>query len=506
MLYSEKGKPKHSIFYLAHLNDTERMFFITLLYSAVESWMRKQQGTGDLRAIVYFDEILGYLPPVANPASKSLIIRMLKTARAFGVGLVLTTQNPVDVDYKALSNAGTWMVGRLQTDQDKQRLLDGLESASGGIKRSDFDKLISALDKRVFLYHNVHERKPEIFHTRWVMSYLAGPITITQIPRLNKLAGVKDFQKDNKGKSIPTVREAEEQKSVKPKTAGGIDEYFYPLTKSKESSVYAPNLLAQAEVRYIRQSPTVDSSRTITSLVKAAKKHGQDWDIYLNEDLNIKDLLSQPQKNTTFTNLPDFMKDDSWWSSQKKDFENWIYETDTLVIRENRTLGVTASPEASEEEFLELNQAAVEEKKEKEFKKLEKKFASKKKTLENRIERQELKVKKLRSNLKSRGLDTALKVGESLLKLATKKRLTGLSSSSSKMRMTADARNRLKEAEQILENYKEDLSRIETELEEEKQRIEEDLNDSIRNYTEIKLTPTKNNIRITQFGILWTPQ
>ena len=184
ILYGKDGKPRHSVFFLAHLDDSERMFFITLLYAAVETWMRKQSGTGSLRALVYFDEIHGYLPPVANPPSKPLIIRLLKTARAFGVGLVLSTQNPVDVDYKALSNAGTWMVGRLQTDQDKQRLLDGLESASGGLPRKDYDKLISGLGKRVFLYHNVHEKKPAIFHTRWAMNYLAGPLTITQVPRI----------------------------------------------------------------------------------------------------------------------------------------------------------------------------------------------------------------------------------------------------------------------------------------------------------------------------------
>ncbi len=207
ILYTKDGRPRHSIFYLAHLADAERMFFITLLYSAVETWMRKQRGTGDLRALVYFDEIHGYLPPVANPPSKPLIVRLLKTARAFGVGLVLTTQNPVDVDYKALSNAGTWMVGRLQTDQDKQRLLDGLESATGGIKRADFDRLISALGKRVFLYHNVHEKHPEVFQTRWAMSYLAGPMTLAQVPQLNNLAGVQsdvEIQK-NPGRSAQTA-------------------------------------------------------------------------------------------------------------------------------------------------------------------------------------------------------------------------------------------------------------------------------------------------------------
>ena len=506
MLYTDDGKPRHSIFYLAHLDDSERMFIVTLLYSAVESWMRKQRGTGDLRALVYFDEIHGYLPPVANPASKPIIIRMLKTARAFGVGLVLTTQNPVDVDYKALSNAGTWMVGRLQTDQDKQRLLDGLESASGGIKRSDFDKLISALGKRVFLYHNVHEQKPEIFHTRWVMSYLAGPLTITQVPKLNKLAGAEELPDEGKGKSIPTASQTKEEKSEKPKTVQGIDEFFQPLTDSKKKAVYSPTLLAEAEVRYIRQRPPVDSSRTISIIVEDPEEKGQDWDAYEYEKSGDDNFLSQPQKNTTFNRLPDFMKDESWWSSQEKKFENWIYETDTLVIRQNKTLDVTASPEASKEEFEELCRLAAEKKKEIEIEKLDKKFESKKNTLENRIERQELKVEKLKSDLTSRGLDTALKVGESLLKLATKKRLTGLSSSSSKVRMTADARNRLKEAEEILENYKDDLTHIEADWEEEKKRVEEELEDSVGDYQEIKLTPTKKNIRITRFGILWIPE
>ena len=160
VLKSNSGKPRHSVFYIAHLSENERMFFVTLLFAAVETWMRSQRGTGNLRAIVYFDEIMGYLPPVANPASKTVMLRMLKQARAFGVGLVLATQNPVDVDYKALSNAGTWMIGRLQTEQDKNRLLDGLSSAGGTTDISTFDKLISGLDKRVFLYHSIYKSGP----------------------------------------------------------------------------------------------------------------------------------------------------------------------------------------------------------------------------------------------------------------------------------------------------------------------------------------------------------
>src|SRR5512141_146800 len=188
MLYTADGRPRHSIFYLAHLSDAERMFFVTLLLSAVETWMRMQKGSTSLRALLYMDEIFGYLPPTHNPSSKQPLLRMLKQARAFGLGLLLATQNPVDVDYKALSNAGTWFIGKLQTEQDKNRLLDGLESSAGGTPRAIFDKLISSIGKRVFVLHNIHARQPELLETRWTMNFLAGPLIRSQIHDLNKLA------------------------------------------------------------------------------------------------------------------------------------------------------------------------------------------------------------------------------------------------------------------------------------------------------------------------------
>ncbi|MDO8754832.1 MAG: hypothetical protein Q7J80_13120, partial [Anaerolineales bacterium] len=187
LLFTPEGKPRHSIFYLAHLSDGERMFFVTLLLSAVETWMRTQSGSTSLRAILYMDEIYGYLPPTAVPPSKGPLLRMLKQARAFGLGLLLATQNPVDMDYKALSNTGTWFIGKLQTERDKNRLLEGLESVTGGIPRAAMDKLISSLGKRFFVMHNVHEKMPVLIQTRWTMNFLAGPMTRTQIPALNQL-------------------------------------------------------------------------------------------------------------------------------------------------------------------------------------------------------------------------------------------------------------------------------------------------------------------------------
>ena len=188
LLFTPEGKPRVSILSIAHLNDAERMFFVTLLLNQVLGWMRKQPGTTSLRAIVYMDEIAGYLPPVAMPASKAPLLTLLKQARAFGVGMVLATQNPVDLDYKALSNAGTWLIGRLQTERDQLRLVDGLESvvssAGGAFDREATSRTIGSLAKRQFLLHNVHEDRPEIFESRWAMSYLRGPLTRAQIKTL----------------------------------------------------------------------------------------------------------------------------------------------------------------------------------------------------------------------------------------------------------------------------------------------------------------------------------
>ncbi len=190
LLYTAAGKPRISVLSIAHLNDAERMFFVTMMLADLIAWMRQQPGTGSLRALLYIDELFGYMPPVANPPSKQLLLTLLKQARAFGLGVVLSTQNPIDLDYRGLSNTGLWFIGRLQTERDQARVMDGLAGASGSAKfdRSAMERTISSLGKRVFLMHSVHENAPTIFETRWALSYLAGPMTREQIRRL----GVED--------------------------------------------------------------------------------------------------------------------------------------------------------------------------------------------------------------------------------------------------------------------------------------------------------------------------
>jgi hypothetical protein len=203
LLYTADGRPRHTVFYVAHLSDGERMFFVTLLLAAFEAWMRTQSGSTSLRALLYFDELYGYLPPTAMPPSKTPLLRMLKQARAFGVGLILATQNPVDVDYKALSNAGSWFIGKLQTERDKNRLLDGLQSASADLDRNAYSEIISGLGRRVFLLHNIHASGPVLFQTRWTMNFLAGPLTRPQLAPLNRLANAVPHLKPVQASKAP---------------------------------------------------------------------------------------------------------------------------------------------------------------------------------------------------------------------------------------------------------------------------------------------------------------
>ncbi|MEO8357754.1 MAG: DUF87 domain-containing protein, partial [Chloroflexota bacterium] len=402
LLFTEDDRPRHSIFYLAHLSDAERMFFVTLLLSAVESWMRTQSGATSLRALLYMDEIYGYLPPQRNPPSKQPLLRMLKSARAFGLGLLLATQNPVDVDYKALSNAGTWFIGKLQTEQDKNRLLDGLESAAGGFPRTVFDKLISSLGKRVFVLHNVHARQPELFQTRWAMNFLAGPLTRNQIPALNRLVGarvtdpVMDISDTRPSKAIsmtaptasiadldpvtvmatvPLPRAALPKSPVdgsitKPPIPAWIKEYFLPQNYSlpeafsaagqtmpaevmMEGVVYRPSLLASARVRILDRKLGVDSEIARTALVTTLEKRNSiRWDEHVYMGPSLENLDANPVPSARFGTIDSPLNDTKLMTSLQKDFADWVHRSSAVKARANQVLKVYAGPDVSQAEFM----------------------------------------------------------------------------------------------------------------------------------------------------------
>jgi hypothetical protein len=535
LLYTPEGKPRHSIFYLAHLADAERMFFVTLLYSAVETWMRSQSGSSGLKAIVYFDEIVGYLPPVANPPSKPIILRMLKQARAFGVGLVVATQNPIDLDYKALSNAGTWMIGKLQTDQDKQRLLDGLEGLTSGLDRAYFDKTISALGKRVFLLHNIHSKAPVVFTTRWAMNYLTGPITRNKLADLNKLVGaglmtsISNASRNATSSSTSdygTVKPSGDGKnpgtSTQPSLSSSVQVYFMdtnrsladaldevrdqlPDAPSSPSYLYKPALLGQAKVYYADRTYNIDQEATVTAKIEKLERRGLvKWEEYLSEPVSMDDIRSAPLPNASFSGLTYPVDDEATINSLSKDFIEWIYRSRTLKIQFNETLKLTGKPDESPADFRQRCSLEIQKQLDVESAKIKAKYAKQREALELKLKRETLELEQDKKNLSQRRLEEAGKGLENVMKLLGSRR-TSLSTSLTKRRMTSTAKGNVKESEEMIAVYEKQLADMDGLLNQELEAAKTRLGESVGTIREVMIAPLKKNILTDLFGVVWLP-
>ena len=401
MLYTAEGKPRHSIFYIAHLADAERMFFVTLLLEQVISWMRAQTGTTSLRAIVYMDEIFGYFPPTANPPSKKPMLTLLKQARAFGVGMVLTTQNPVDVDYKGLTNAGTWFIGKLQAERDKARLMDGLEGAlaeaGSAADPAVLDKTISALDSRVFLMHNVNLKAPVVFTTRWAMSYLRGPLTRQQIKLLMSGRKTKDEGRKTKdqgagaGAAAAVSARAASAAATQPQAGltsqapvlpPGIEQRYLPVSVTEAQStraiadkvggnvtatekrlVYTPALIGFASVRFSDRKLGLDESRDIT-LLQALSEGDKvvSWKDSQQVKIDPRDVEEEGEPDASFVaDLPDAVTNVKAFKALAADLADELYRSQSFTLAYNPTLKLFAQPGESERDFtIRCQQAARE--------------------------------------------------------------------------------------------------------------------------------------------------
>jgi hypothetical protein len=549
LLYTPDGRPRHSVFYIAHLSDTERMFFVTLLFTAFETWMRTQTGTTSLRSILYFDEIFGYLPPVSNPSSKQPMLRMLKQARAFGVGLVLVTQNPVDVDYKALSNAGTWFIGKLQTDQDKQRLLDGLEGAmSGDINRSVYDRLISTLGKRVFLLHNVHAPSsasggPQLFRTRWAMNYLAGPLSRAQIPLLNQLKNVSKIptasvaftagspavqsQPDTSATFGQYAPPADQPlsgmvSSTRPGVPSGVKEYFlpnnltftqsfkavgkaYPDQAMSQGLVYRPVLLGQASVRFLNRKYNLDHALPLAILVESPDRRGlMRWEDYQTAPVEPRSLDIDPDPRASFASLEAPLTDARAISAMEKDFLDWAYRTTEVVIRSNDTLKVYAGPDVSNAEFRRMCDEAARQGRDAELKKTEDAYGKKIDAIQVRLAREERELAEDRSRLSHRKMEEVGKHAENLFGLLGGRKRS-LSTSITKRRMTEQAKAAVQESEAAIEDFKRQIASLEKEKADEIRAVQDKWGEVASQESEIKVTPLKKDVLVELFGVAWMP-
>jgi hypothetical protein len=530
MLWSEGGKPRHSVFYLAHLPESERMFFVTLLLTAVEAWMRAQAGSSSLRALIYFDEVFGYLPPVAMPPSKPPLLRLLKQARAFGLGLLLTTQNPVDLDYKALSNTGTWFVGKLQTEQDKARLLDGLENVEGGdhgMPIKTIDKSISALGKRVFLLNNVHEKEPEIFHTRWAMAYLKGPITRTQLPELNQMvsAGGGPVPAGDKGGRKLVGRDSswEGTSETQPAVPGDLGQFFLPndltvsagLKEVGEGSenvdvlglLYKPSLLVQAVVRYIDRKSDLDETQKVAALVEELDKQGfVRWDDWRSDRVEATAFDRSAAPEARFKSLEGAFDDAKTMRGLESDFVDYVYHEAGLKLFENEDLDLIANPGTTEEEFKKMCQQAAEEALEQEIEDLREHYEKQVEKIRDRIAKEKRELAEDESELSSRKMEEMATHAENILGLFSGSRSRRrVSSSLTKRRMTTKAKADVEESLEVIEELQEDLTKLEQELTGEIEEIEQRW-DAIAGKTDQTIvTPYKKNIRVELFGIAWVP-
>jgi len=296
LLFTDAGKPRICIVSIAHLNDAERMFVVTLLLNEVVAWMRRQSGTSSLRALLYMDEIFGYFPPSAMPPSKLPLLTLMKQARAFGLGVVLATQNPVDLDYKGLGNAGTWFIGRLQTERDKARVVEGLLSSAGdGLDKETIEALLANLQQRVFLMRNVHEEQTILLRTRWALSYLRGPMTLQEIAQLNQARPVDTNAR-------PVAVSAAPKAASKPLLPAGVNEYFLP--GATPGATYVPQLIGVAKIHFIDSKAGVDEWQTRYLLASLTEAGGPDWDNAKMLDNGKSVLQKQGSDGATFAEVP----------------------------------------------------------------------------------------------------------------------------------------------------------------------------------------------------------
>jgi hypothetical protein len=505
------------------LSDPERMFFVSLPMNQILGWTRAQPGTTSLRAIVYMDEIFGYLPPSANPPSKMPMLTMLKQARAFGVGLVLATQNPVDLDYKALSNAGTWFIGRLQTERDKARLLDGLESAtaSGGGKfdRSEIDKILSSLGSRVFLMNNTHEDAPEIFQTRWVLSYLRGPLTRDQIKALMDPLKASAPTAPPSTAPVTTAVAAEVAQAAlsaqPPALPPDVQSFYIPARGSAplgSKLFYQPFVLGAAKVNFSNKKVKVDVSRDsvfITPITNEAIP--LIWNHAQEIHIPATDLEKTPRSEAYFSSLPSAAGQSKNYTAWNRDFSNWLYGNQRLELFQSPSLNWVSNPGEDERDFRIRMQQIAREQRDELAEELRKKYAPKIATLQERLRRAQQNVEKQAAQAKQAQLQTAISVGATLLGAFTGRKTL---SHSNIGRATTTARGVSRSLEQnqdvtlakeTVETLQKQLSELQAEFDAETAALQEKIDPLGEELEKISIKPNKSDIQVQLIALVWAP-
>ena len=525
LLHTADGKPRVSICSIAHLSDAERMFFVSLLLNQTLGWMRSQPGTTSLRAIVYMDEIAGYFPPVANPPSKAPLLTLLKQARAFGVGIVLATQNPVDLDYKGLANTGTWFLGRLQTERDKARVLDGLEGSATTtgrpFDRQAMEQTLAGLASRVFVINNVHEDAPVVFESRWALSYLRGPLGRNEIKRLmaGRQAPAPAAQPVSAAgpAAVPTAASSTGRTTAaggrQPMLPAGVSQYFLPPRKADAAGLtYRPMIYGTAQVRYVDAKLKIDSPADVT--VATPVTDGPvpvDWNSATPIDIGVAELEAAPAAGIGFADLPANAvkaKSPEGWG---KDLVTWVYGTQTLELLRATQSGVASNPGESERDFRIRLQQGSRETRDEMVEQLRQRYAPKVAAAQERLRRAEQAVARESEQAKAQGLQTAISFGTTLLGALVGRKAV---SASTIGRATTAARGvgrTLKESQDIgraketVEAVQQQIQQLDEELRAETAAAEERFNAASEPLEKLTCKPKRTNIAVRLVTLVWAP-
>ncbi len=532
MFYTPEGKPRACIFTISHLSDSERMFFVSMLLNEVLGWMRSQSGTTSLRSLLYMDEIFGYLPPTANPPSKTPMLTLLKQARAFGLGLVLSTQNPVDLDYKALSNAGTWFIGRLQTERDKARVLEGLEGAStSDFSKAEMDKTLSGLGKRVFLMHNVNDNTPTVFQTRWAMSYLRGPMTREQIKTLmatrktpntatvesNASKGKPPIQPSSGGIALTQTENITSSTTnevsttnAPPITPQGVNIYYLPVRS--QNIFYSPAVLGMLETYYSSAKYGVNES--VTYALANELQDGPivcDWENAQMLNVTATDLQMSPASAVSFSDLPRDAMNAKNFDKWQKDLLANIRQKKPLTLYQSKEFKLTSKPGESEGDFRARLALASREGKDAEVQKLRNKYGDKLATLNRKLGEAQVRVAREQGQVRQQQLETVMSVGSALLGAFMGKKkvsVTNVSRASSAVKSVGRVGKQqadVTKANESVEGLQQQILDLETELQREVDKLSGGVDASAVVLEPVEITAKSTDISVKVYGLVWLP-
>jgi hypothetical protein len=520
LLFSDSGKPRASIFTISHLGDAERMFFVSMLLNEVVAWMRSQAGTSSLRAILYMDEIFGYFPPVKNPPSKAPLLTLLKQARAFGLGVLLSTQNPVDLDYKGLSNTGSWFIGRLQTAGDKDRVLAGLEGAAAGtgFDRGRMEEILAGLGKRVFLLNNVHENAPVTFETRWVLSYLSGPLTREQIKMLmadKKLPAAPPAQAATGASPQPVSAAAVREPAPAagpPVVAPGINVLYLAASGAGQGLIYYPAAAGWLEIYYSSAKYNVNVNRKLA--LAAVLEEGPvalDWDQAETIGAGPEELQTSPMSGADFAALPSLAEKAESYAKWKQDLLQWVRQNQSLTLYRSARFKLTSTAEESRSDFLSRLTQAAREQRDLAAEKLRRKYSSKYTTLQRRLMTAEQALQREEEQAKSKKMETMVSFGTAILGAFLGRKAISATSATRFGTAVKSAGRMRKEsmdvarAQETAAAVKQEIAELDERLQTEIDSLEGTFDPAAEELEEIMLKPKSTDIALEVFGLTWLP-